>query len=105
MAGEIIGGRNAVSFNRAETVGVMPSDYHRTNETRTATFDPRYLKLWARCVEEAYGEDSAVEIIFTPGKPMVAVKSTTDTVRCGIGVAPRMSREEYEEMKEDDDGD
>lgn len=97
MPGEIVGGRNAISFNTQATVGVMATGHHTTNQTRSALFNPRYLKMWAKTVHEAYGDQAEVEVIFTPDRPMVAVKSSDKAAKVGIGVAPRTLPEEVED--------
>lgn len=91
---ELSGGLNAIGFNRLDTVGAMALDNIATNQTRRTKYSTSVLKEWAIAVDEAY--DGAVEIMFTPDRPMVAVKINTDDdrddARVGIGAAPRLDQ-------------
>lgn len=96
--------KEGVSLNGfMNTVGAVSADRYANNQTRRVRFNPRLLKEWATLVEQA-ADGEEVEVVFTPDRPMVAV-STDSRAQIGIGVCPRMSREEYEELQEAGDGD
>ena len=95
----LVGNKDSVSLNSSDTVSVFAYQHTTTNQTRTTTFTPRLLLEWAKRVDEAYGDDPSVEIVFTPEKPIVARKAGTDKdPHLGIALAPRIfkNRDESE---------
>ena len=101
---ELTGSANAIGFNETNTVGAFVCEGFTTNQTRTGLFTPEGLLEWAQAVNDAYGDNPAVEIVFTPNKPLVAKKRDTDKdVNIGIGLAPRLKPDDYEELKSDND--
>ena len=88
---QLMGSKDSVALNAGDTIAVFAYDHTKNNQTRTTTFTPELLLEWAKRVNEAYGDDPAVELVFTPDKPLIARKQTTDKEpSIGIGLAPRL---------------
>jgi hypothetical protein len=84
----------SVSINKSNTVGIQLLDY-TTNETRTTYFSPELLREWAEFVADVYGDESAVEVVHTPGRPLAARVTGADGFdeSVGVTVAPRVHQE------------
>lgn len=82
---------HAIGMNTSNTVGIRMFDF-TTNQTRSTIFTPRFLREWAEFVEDVYGEDGAVEVVFTPDCSMMARPVTDDPLdeSIGVAVAPRI---------------
>lgn len=93
----------SLSLNESNTVGAFAFRGMTDNQTRTTLFTPETLLEWAKAVNDAFEDDPAIEIVFTPKKPMVAKKVSDKDVNIGIGVAPRLKPDDYEEMIGDSD--
>jgi len=94
---DLTGSKNAIALNESESVGVFAHKKFNTNQTRSTLFTPEYLLEWAKAVNDAYEDEPAVEVVFTPKKPIVA-KANSDDADVGIGLAPRLMPEDYEEI-------
>jgi len=81
----------SIALEPTETIGI--SSLHFTGkQTRSAKFTPALLREWAEAVEDAFDGEPAVEIVFTPDKPIVAREITDDDYSESVGVclAPRL---------------
>jgi len=96
---ELNGSDVAVELNKSRSVGVFSTESVRSNQTRTTLFTPEYLLEWAKAVAEAYEDEPAIEVVFTPKKPMVAQHINANQI--GIGIAPRLRPDEWEELDGD----
>jgi hypothetical protein len=95
---EIEASETSLSLNESNTVGAFAYQSMTDNQTRTTLFTPETLLEWAKAVNDAYEDDPAIEIVFTPKKPMVAKKVSDTNVSIGIGVAPRLRPDDYDGM-------
>lgn len=98
----LTGDSTAVALNESNTVGVFAYKNINNNQTRSALFTPEYLLEWAKAVNDAYGDDPAIEVVFTPDKPMVATKKTDKQTQVGIGIAPRLKPDDYDDLVDGD---
>ncbi|AFH21578.1 hypothetical protein OSG_eHP4_00180 [environmental Halophage eHP-4] len=87
---ELHGEENTVGLNGENTIGVVACQHLCENQTRRGYYTPETLVEWAEAVADAYEEEACVEIIFTPGEPMIATRETDKETRIGIGIAPRI---------------
>ena len=94
------GDTNSVGLNNDNTVGVMAYQ-HVHDDPNTVMITPKYLREWAEAVEEAFAHDRVVEIVATDDVPLIAREydKDADTPKVGIGVAPRVTKETYKEIK------
>lgn len=94
---ELFGDKGWIAINgRKNTVGIVSVDGITDNQTRSAIFTPRLLKLWAEAAMEAYGSEA--RIIFTPDNPVIATdydKDRSGFADIGIAVAPRAPPEDF----------
>jgi len=89
-----------VGLNDSASVGIMQPDTFTGSQTRSTLFTPEYLREWAELIEEAYSDETVVEVVHTPDCPMVAKKYNGkggEESTIGVAVAPRVHQEEYEE--------
>ena len=100
----ITGHDSSFSLNKSYTMGVMEVPGLKTNQTRSTYFTTSVLLEWAEAIVEAYGENEAVEIMFTPEKPIIARQINPDggESKLGLGAAPRLDQDSYAELHEDD---
>ena len=98
----LFGGPRSIRWNSANTVGAFAHQGVTDNQTRSGYYTTSDLVEWAKAIEGAYGENETVEVVFTPNKPMVATEFERDTeMSIGIGVAPLLEPDDYEETKGD----
>lgn len=103
---ELTGSRKSLGLNKGNTVGAFAYQHMTDNQTRSTLYTAGELVTWAKAIEEAYGSDEPVEVVFTPNKPMIAteyVKNDGEDVPLGIGIAPLLEPDVYDEMMGEDD--
>ena len=96
----LTGGPRSIGLNESNTVGAFVHEGITNNQTKSGYYTAGQLVDWAKAVQDTYGEDEAVEVVFTPQRPMVATGRDPDTeMKIGIGVAPMLEPDAYAELK------